>query len=870
MRSHEPAPVPLSAAGAQVGCHEHLRLETGWELASSDADAHAGPPGEADLEWLPAQVPGTAAGALLAAGAWEHFERRDFDAEDWWFRTVFEAAPAAPGERIVLRFDGIATVAEVFLNGELVGTVDSMFEPLALDIGAQLRSEGNELAICCRALAPRLRQRRKPRARWRTRLVDGGLRFFRTMLLGRAPGFAPGPAAVGPWRPVVLERRRRFELPAARLRSGLDGDDGVVRLSATLVALGDELPSAAELEVGRGEGAKRTPLEISLGERGSELSGELRLAGPDLWWPHTHGTPALYPVRLLVRAERGELAVELGRVGFRRLAPGPGADHEVERDGLHLQLNGVPVFARGAVWTPADAVGLAPDRERLRGALEQVREAGMNMLRIPGLGAYESPDFHDLCDELGIMVWQDFMFANLDYPVAEGAFRAQVEAEADGVLAAVGGRPSLAVLCGNSEVEQQVAMLGLDPALGRGELFGELLPAAVARAETDAVYVPSAPCGGTLPFRPGTGIANYYGVGGYRRPLEDARRAEVRFAAECLAFANVPDEAGVEAVLPEAPLDVVVHHPRWKQGVPRDAGSGWDFEDVRDHYLRALFGVDAGELRRFDHARYLELSRAVTGEAMAAVFGEWRRVGSPCGGGLVLWLRDLVPGAGWGVLDSRGEPKVAYHHLRRALAPVAVWMTDEGLGGVGVHVAGDRPEPLRGWLRIALYRDGEQQVGEARTELDLPAHGAASYDLEELLGRFVDASWAYRFGPPAQSTIVAAIEQEEGERVRTLSRASLHPAGFPLDPEPAERLGLEALAEPPAEGRVRISLTARRFVYGLRVAAAGARASEDAFDLEPGRTTAIDLVFADSTAAPANIQVSAINLDGRVSFPISR
>src|SRR6476469_2087652 len=292
----------------------------------------------------------------------------------------------------------------------------------------------------------------------------------------------------------------------------------------------------------------------------------------------------------------------------------------------------------------------------------------MNMIRIPGTAPYETEAFHDDCDELGILVWQDAAFANLDYPFADPAFAATAVAEVTALMDRIGGRPSTAVVCGNSEIEQQVAMLGLPAEQWRDPFFGETVPRLVREAASDAIVVPSAPFGGERPFVPGHGIANYYGVGGYRRPLSDARLAGVRFAAECLAFSNVPDAAAVARVLPDAPGDVVVHHPAWKAAVPRDSGTGWDFEDVRDHYLREA-GIDPDALRRVDHARYLDRSRAITGELMAAVFGEWRRPASPSGGGLILWLRDLAPGAGWGILDDHGEPKVAYHHLRRALAP---------------------------------------------------------------------------------------------------------------------------------------------------------------------------------------------------------
>ena len=320
----------------------------------------------------------------------------------------------------------------------------------------------------------------------------------------------------------------------------------------------------------------------------------------------------------------------------------------------------------------------------------------MNMVRLPAFGPYEQDAFHDACDELGILVWQDLAFMSMDYPFEDEAFGRLAADEVDALAGRLAGRPSTAVLCGNSEVEQQVAMLGLDLGLARIPFFDETVPAIARAAGLDAVYVPSAPFGGEVPMVPDRGVIGYYGVGGYRAPLSDARTSGVRFAAECLAFANVPDEEALASLVPVPPYEAFVHNPYWKAGVARDAGSGWDFDDLRDDYLKLVFGVDPDGIRRYDHDRYLELSRAVTGEVMAHVFGEWRRAGSPSGGGMILWLRDLVAGAGYGVVDHRGRPKTAYHHLRRILAPTAVWLVDEGIGGVVAHVANDGPDAARG------------------------------------------------------------------------------------------------------------------------------------------------------------------------------
>jgi len=744
--------------------------------------------------------------------------------------------------------DGVATICDVFLNGEHVAHGESMFVPIRVELAGRLRDGDNELVICCRALAPRLAERRRPRARWRTALVsEGNLRFFRTMLLGRAPGFAPGPAVVGPFRPIRIERPSPLEQLRVLARVTPDGG-GVVRARV-------RAPARLRLRLSGPDGVH----EADLGPTG----GELGVPSVARWWPHTHGDPVLHDVEIVC----GDETVHRRRVGFRELE----WPADWEQRGLALRLNGTEVFCRGAVWTPPSLERPHADADELRATLEAVRDAGMNMLRIPGIGCYESDVFHDLCDELGILVWQDFMFANLDYPDADPAFMAVVEEEARHVLGRLAGRPSLAVLCGGSECAQQVTMLGLGPELARGPLYTELLPGLVRDAEADVPYVPNAPWGGTLPFRPAQGVANYYGVGAYRRPLADARLADVRFAAECLAFSNVPDDPALEQLVEGSPSALPVPHlPAWKAGVPRDAGAGWDFEDVRDHYLRLLYEQDPLEVRWSDPARYLELARAVTGEVMAEAFGEWRRGDSACAGALVLWLRDLQPGAGWGLIDSTGRPKAALHHLRRALAPVAVWITDEGLAGMSAQLANDTASPVSARLRLTLYRDGEVLVEHAAREVALAPHSATSLDVEEALGRFVDIGWSYRFGPPGQDLVVASLEAGPEPGVGLISQAVRFPVGRPLRRETAVAVGLEAAASRTGEGTIGLTLRARRVLHGLRIEAPGWVADDDALTLEPGIERAVGLraVTLEAGGETPKVTLTALNLSDRFRLPL--
>jgi beta-mannosidase len=789
-----------------------------WRCATTPAGAVSDASGVSAAAWITAQVPGTAAGALRAAGQWDWHVPHAFDGEDWWWRTSFDADGA-----MTLGFDGLATLADVWLDGAHVLTSSSMWQ--AHELPVSLAPGMHELVIRCRALLPELAMKRA-RPRWRVPMLEHQqLRWVRTTLLGRTPGWSPPCPAVGPWRGVWLARRAAVRVEDVKLTARVDGDDGVVELDVELAGI-----AGGALLIER-DGVTVTAALTKADEPGR---WHARAIVPHAvrWWPHTHGEPARYTARIAVSTGGGKEApttIELGALGFRTI------ELDASDDGFTLRVNGVRVFCRGACWTPLDVVTLGATAEATRAAVDQARAAGMNMLRLSGTMTYADDALLDALDEAGILLWQDLMFANMDYP-EDAAFTAVATAEADHELARLQARPCVAVVCGNSEGAQQAAMWGAARTLWEPALFGSTegacpTPAAlpngsavyttlrdVARSRCpDAVYVPSSASGGAFPHAANAGPSSYYGVGAYLRPLEDARRADVKFASECLAFANVPYDTGA----------LRVHSPAWKARAPRDLGAGWDFDDVRDHYVRLLHGVDPAALRYADHERYLALGRATTGEVMARTIGEWRRARSRCGGALLWWLRDLWPGAGWGVIDARGAVKPCWHALRRAQQPVAISISDEGGNGLVLHDVNDRAEPFVGLFTVPLFRGFETEIRRGGGELTVPAHTAIEIPIASLYPEFYDLSWAYRFGPPAVNVVFAALLTSTGETVS----AAIH---LPAGPPPREsNIGLTARAVRRDDGAYALTIATRRFAYGVTIEAPGYTADDDYFDLAP-------------------------------------
>ncbi|MGC4093538.1 MAG: hypothetical protein QM756_37700 [Polyangiaceae bacterium] len=801
-------------------------LDAGWQLCERPNGAVQSPEqleGSAP-SWSGAEVPGTVASAERARGVFDIDHPRDYDAVDWWYRLEFAAAVAAPGEHVALEFGGLSGLCEVWCNGEKLLTSSNMFLRQQLDVTRVLR-ETNQLYLRFAALGVALEQRR-PRPRWKTRLVERQqLRWFRTTLLGRIPAWSPRVVPVGPYRAVRLVRSSGPRLLDARLTASLSGEHGVVQAR---FALSTAELTRAELFVGEHC--------FTLGQSEGLAEGSFRIERPRLWWPHTHGSPELYAARLRLEAANEVYEFELGTLGFRQIALSRG------QDDFALSVNGVELFCRGACWTSEDIVSLGG--ESAPASVELCRAAGMNMLRVGGTMVYENDAFYEACDRAGILVWQDFMFANLDYPGDDPEFAAQVEAEARDFLSRTEARACLSVLCGGSEVEQQAAMLGLPREAWTQALFERLLPELTREYRGDAVYLSSSPTGGALPFQADVGVTHYYGVGAYLRPLEDARRAGVKFSSECLGFANIPEPVSLEQLLGDG--QAPFHHPRWKARSPRDSASGYDFDDVRDHYTRLLFGVDPSALRYANSERALALGRIASGEVIARTLSEWRRGSSTCRGALVWFLKDLWLGAGWGLLDANGTPKAAYYFAKRAMQAVAVFISDEGLNGLGLHLLNETSQELEAELCLSLWRDGRTLLTEQRRELVLGPRSNLELASSQLLPHFLDVTYAYRFGPPAHDVSVATLkDQRTGE---LLGQWTHHPLGLRTDFD--DELGLQAEFEPVAEGELELTLRARAFAWAVAIDVRGFAPSDAYFDLLPGVERRIRLKATAPNAKP--------------------
>lgn len=843
---------------------DSVYLHSGWQLAAAPPNSIADPAqlSTQQLAWRDAIVPGTVAQSMAAhANANDNFATGDNrDRQDWWYRCKFRATPTqlqSPSlspplspSKMRLNFEGLATLADIWLNGAPLLNTRNMFVGHRVDIGHLLRDD-NELIICFRSLDAALSAKR-PRPRWKTALVDQqALRFFRTTLLGRVAGWMPLVAPVGPYKNIALETVSNIDIAAFDLQTDASGSIGRISVAARLTS--NASVTTATLYVDD----RKFALNSASQAQYTDIDGEFFLPDVALWWPHTHGAPQLSTCRIEVATVDGNTVIDCGKVGFK--------DISLDRSGgqVRLRINGVDIFCRGACWTVDNINTLVSEPAQLRRTLQLARDSGANMLRIGGTMNYECDDFYKLCDEFGLLVWQDFMFANMDYPFDDPAFRAEVDNEIDFQLKRLQKHVCVAVYCGNSEVEQQAAMVGLPPSEWSQPFFSAELPQRCALLHRGIPYFPSSPCEGALPFHVGSGISHYYGVSAYRRPLTDAKHAQVKFATESLCFANVPDPQTIELLLDG--VTPAPHHPRWKERVG-SAPANFDFEAIRDDYLKTLFKVDPVELRHCDVERYYALSRVVSGEIMRVVFAEWRKPDSVCGGGLIWFYKDFWPGAGWGIIDSTNRPKAAYWYLRRAWAGRTVSITDEGLDGLQLHVINESATTLNAYVEFEIYQHGRIKIAAAATNLSLAARSAQTLSADALCERFYDTNYSYRFGPSKHDVVIARLIDADNNNV--LGEDCYFPLGLSLPMQ--DHANLTVTAEFDTVGNVIVTLESSVFLQSVVLSTDGFTPDANYFHLGPQRQKRIYLRADHAGTRKFKAYLSALNCRESITLRAER
>lgn len=684
-----------AARDSAAAARQRLLLHDGWSFRQLGRE-----------ESYPASVPGVVHLDLLRSSLISDPFYRDHEASqqwigrtDWEYRTRFDVPPELIArKRIELVFEGLDTYATVQLNGRELLTADNMYRQWRVDVRGTLRAQGNELVVVFRS--PIERDLPKVRASGYELPAVNDTGEKTSVYSRKAPysfGWDWGPRLVtcGIWKPVRLEAWDAARLVDVALRQqALTADKASLLAEVELLAgrprAGAAASATIEVEV-EGVPAPFTS-QLTLKE-GSQLQTiPLEIQAPRLWWPNGYGEQPLYTVktRLLVA---GQLVDETSaRIGLRTLELRRAKDEW--GTSFEFVVNGLPIFAKGANWIPADSFLPRVTREHTLHLLRSARQAHMNMLRAWGGGIYESDDFYDLADELGLLVWQDFHFSCSLYP-ANPEFLASVEAEAEDAIRRLRNHPSLALWNGNNEIEAAWFQWGWKERLpgwlwnDYKKIFHDLLPRTVARLDPTRSYWPSSPSANleSLPGDPGNGDMHYWGVWHGKEPFAAFERQQTRFMSE-YGFQSFPEPRSIASfarwddLALESP--VMLSHQKSPSG-----------NQLIREYMQRDYGLPK------DFQAFLYLSQVLQAEGIKVGAEHLRRSRPRTMGSLYWQLDDCWPVASWSSIDYFGRWKALHYYARRFYAPLLVSSSEED-GLVVATLVSDRREPLAGELQLRL------------------------------------------------------------------------------------------------------------------------------------------------------------------------
>ncbi|MCC5806762.1 MAG: glycoside hydrolase family 2 protein [Opitutales bacterium] len=652
----------------------------------------------------PASVPGCVHTDLLAAGAVPDPWWRDNEGaldwvwrEDWIYcRTFTLSAEDASAPILKLCCDGLDTLTTVFVNGAEVLRADNMFRAWEADLRGFARTGENEIEV--RFASPSVvieaGHARRPLPAWNVfSEAFRGRSYVRKM--GCAFGWDWGPAlpTAGIWRciRVTAGAGRLRGLPRVRQEHRADG---TVALKVSGESEGAALGVKISLSLdGRMVAETESPVA------GGRFTCRLDVPDPRLWWPNGMGEQPLYGLRAELHGPDGAvLDVSAMRIGLRTVE----LIREPDSFGTSFlfRVNGRRLFAKGANWIPCDIFPSRVDERVYARLLGDAAESHFNMLRVWGGGIYEHPRFYDLCDELGLLVWQDFMFACSTYPAFDTAFMDNVRAEAEEAVRTLRHRPCLALWCGNNEIEQGfVDWVGDEwrggrmPARDYSLLFDEALPEIVAREDGATPYWPCSPHtpgANRAEFNdPAAGDAHAWSVWFGGEPFEAQRKWTFRFMSE-FGFQSFPEPRTVETFT--LPADRALNS--WVMDYHQRSGPG---NGTILRYLYEWFSPPAA----FEDTLWMtQLTQALCIQYAAE---HARRIQGRMDGLLYWQFNDMWPAPTWSSIDVYGRWKALQFLAARFFAPVCLSVVESlEESTMELHVSNHRPVDLRAQVRWVL------------------------------------------------------------------------------------------------------------------------------------------------------------------------
>ena len=798
-------------------------LTEGWTLSVVDAATNSPAAGLPDS--IPATVPGTVHTDLLEAGLIDDPYLDLNELKDpwightrWAYRTTLQWAGAAE-ECTELVFDGLDTVATVSLNGEKIARTFNQHRTYRFDLTERLREGGNDLEVTFDSAWEYAEQVQAelgdlPNA------YPSPFNFIRKMAANFGWDWGPQLVTAGIWKDVRLESWSGARLAEVHSALTLDGDVGVVRVTALLAKTGDAAGRVLTVAIGGQQ------VEVPVGANADSVDAEVRVPDAAVWWPRGMGGQPLYELEVSLRDEDAERDSWARRVGFRTVVLDTAEDETGSK--FTFIINGTPVFIRGANWIPDDCFPSRLTKERYRTRIEQAIGANLNMLRVWGGGIYERDEFYDICDELGVLTWQDFLFACAAYPEEE-PIRTEVIAEARDNVLRLSTHPSLVVWDGCNENIwgwfdwNWQGPIG-DRTWGLG-YYTEILPEIVAELAPTTPYWPGSPFSGSMKFHANDldrGNVHIWDVWN-RVDYTTYADYEPRFVSE-FGFQGPPNWSTLTRSIHDEPL--TPESPGMLLHQKADDGNGKLARGMEPHLPEPRTMEDWHFLTQLNQSR-----------AIVFAIERYRSQRPHCMGTIVWQLNDCWPVTSWAAIDGDGRRKPLWHGLRRSNAERLVTVQPTADGGLALAAVNDS---IQDWTATGAIRrlafDG-RVLAEQTFSVMIPALDSLSTPIESEVAEPGD-------------------ERDEVIRVHVSgARATSHL--FVEDKElalhPAE---LRVVVGPWHDGQQSVDVAADAFVRGVCLApdrlVADAWTDDADFDVVPGVTTRLT-VTSSSPLDPADL-----------------